>query len=87
MDQAIHLVVKKFQTVGSFYDVGISSSEIHIFKCSALSNDIFGVQVNQIRFKCYKMPYWGGLSMNDNSDEDELEISEYVVAAIIHTDV
>lgn len=32
-----YLVVKKFQKVSLFYDVGISSSEIQIFKCSDLA--------------------------------------------------
>ncbi|XP_036143639.1 uncharacterized protein LOC118645881 isoform X3 [Monomorium pharaonis] len=83
MDQAIHyLVLKKFQTVGSFYDVGISSSKIQIFKCSALSNDIFCVQVNQIRFKCYKMPFYNSL-IDDSSDEDEPEVNEYIIATWI----
>lgn len=88
MDKAIYyLVVKKFQKVDSFYDVGISSSEIQIYKCCALSSEIFCIQVNQVRIKCYKMSYWGSSSIDySSSDEDEPEVSEYVVVAIIHTD-
>ncbi|XP_011876846.1 PREDICTED: uncharacterized protein LOC105566980 [Vollenhovia emeryi] len=63
-----YLVVKKFQKVDSFYDVGILSSTIQIFKCSAISNEIFCIEVNQVRFKCYKMPYWSDSSIGDSSD-------------------
>lgn len=42
MDQTTYyLVVKKFQKVESFYDIGISSSAIQMFKCSAISSEIF----------------------------------------------
>lgn len=79
-----YLVVKKFQKVDSFYDVGILSSAIQIFKCSSISSEIFCIQVNQVRFK---MPYWSSSSIDDsNSNEDESEVREFIVGAIIHTD-
>lgn len=42
--------------------------------------------MNEVRFKCYKMPYWDDSSIDDNnSDEDEPEANEYIAAAIIYT--
>lgn len=83
-----YLVVKKFQKIDSFYDIGILSSAVQIFKCSTISSEIFCIQVNEVRFKCYKMPYWSGSSIdNSSNDENESEVSSaYIVSAIIHTD-
>lgn len=88
VDKTTHyLVVKKFQKIDSFYDIGISSSAVQIFKCSEISSEILCIQVNQVRFKCYRMPYWSSSLIDDSSsDEVESEVSEYVVCAIIHTD-
>ncbi|EZA50809.1 hypothetical protein X777_11058 [Ooceraea biroi] len=49
MDKSTYyLVVKKFQKVDSFYDAGISSSALQIFKCSALSSELLCIQVNEV---------------------------------------
>lgn len=36
-----YLVVKKYLQVYDFYNIGISSSALDIYKCSELSSDIF----------------------------------------------
>lgn len=87
-DHSYYLVVTKFTEVNEFYNVGISSSAVHIFKCSSLSNDIFLVLIDKVRFKCFRMPFFNN-NLTDKSSSDEehyQENSQFVVAAIIHND-
>lgn len=57
-DNSHYLVLKKFLDVDTFYDIGILSSALHIFKCSMLDNNIFSVHISEVRQKFYKMPFW-----------------------------
>lgn len=82
------LQVRKFMKVESFYDVGIPSSSIQVYKCSNLCSDLVYVNVEQVKAKCYRMPFWNNIS-RDDSDSDEENCSEgtYIVATIIHSDI
>lgn len=81
------LTVKKFLNVSDFYDVGMVSSCFQFYKCATLNSDRFYVSLNQIRAKCYRMPFWDCLSMNDSdSDEDDHLEMQYIVAVIIHSE-
>lgn len=67
-----YLVIKKFRCIDNFYDIGILSTSIGIFKCSMLSTEMFVVPISAIETKCYKMPYWQSASANKDfisSDE------------------
>jgi len=47
-----YFVIKKFEIVEDFYDVGISSSLIDVFKCSALCNNFNIISINEVKAKC-----------------------------------
>lgn len=81
------LVVKKFLEIGDFYNIGISSSSVQVYKCSMLGHETFRIHLEEVCAKCYKMPFWTCTSMEDSSSDEEtdLEMSCYVVLAIIHT--
>lgn len=88
-DNSYHLIMRKFLKVNDFYDVGILSSAVDIFICSSLSNDIFSVSLDQVRTKCYRMPFWNRSIIVDESSGDEddyLQSFQYIVAAMIHYD-
>lgn len=79
------LAVKKFLRVEDLYDIDILSLALQIYICSTLSSEIFYINLDEIHAKCYRMPFWNSISMDDsNSDEDHL--SRYVVAALIHNE-
>lgn len=86
-----YLVVKKFLNINDFYNIGISSSALYVFKCSTLSNDIYSVSISEVHKKCYKMPFW---SNDDDSTDDEditndsncIQSGQFVVAAILHSE-
>jgi len=87
-NNSYHLAVKKFLQVENFYDIGILSSVLQIYKCSTLSNEIFYVHLDEILAKCYRMPLWN-LTMMEDSDSDEQndsEIATFVVTALIHNE-
>jgi len=80
-NSSYYLIMKKFLSICDFYDIGISSSKCHVFKCSTLNDNIFSVRINEIHTKCYKMPFW-----DCSDDENYSEPSQYIVATIIHND-
>lgn len=80
------LEVKKFLQIDDFYDIGILSSVLQVYKCSMLSNEIFRIHLQNIRAKCYKMPLWNSTHDNDSDKENHSEASQYIVAAIIHNE-
>lgn len=58
-------VVEKFQRVENLYNVGCSSSSVGVFLCSVHTKDLNVVQMDEIRGKCFRMPYW---DCNKNSN-------------------
>lgn len=78
------LGVKRFLEVHDFYDIGILSSNVQVYKCAMLSNDIFYISLHEVNTKCYRMPFWNCISTNDgNSDEeDDSEITQYIVITL-----
>lgn len=87
-NNSYRLGVKRFLYIQDFYDIGISSSALQIYKCSTLNNEIFYVHVEEVLAKCYRLPLWNSTSTedNDSSEEDDSGISGYVVAALIHSE-
>ncbi|XP_071576474.1 uncharacterized protein [Temnothorax nylanderi] len=86
------LNVKKFLEVDNFYNVGISSSHLQIYKCAALADDVSHITLNEVCAKGYRMPFWG--SMTDESDSDGSTVNTvsdtsryYIVVAIMHNKV
>lgn len=94
------LGVRKFLEIKNLYDIAITSSDLQIYVCAALTNDISYIYLHDILAKGYRMPYWSSTventdDSNDNSDNDNDDdstayishTSRYVVAAILHNDV
>lgn len=77
------LAVKKFLEIDDFYDIGIASSACQVYKCTTLSSELFYIHLDEVNTKCYRMPFWNCISMN-NDGENNLEA--YVIAVIIHTE-
>jgi len=90
VDGSYYLVVKKFLQINDFYNIAISSSALNTFKCSQLSSDVFVVHINEVRVKCYRMPFYiyNYISMDESSSDNEnyLRTTQYVITAIIHSD-
>jgi len=82
MDNIYYLVIKKFEIVEDFYDVGIPSSLIGVFKCSALSNNFNVVSLNQVKAKCYLMPCWT-ITDDEDSDPNIIEADEFIIEKYI----
>jgi len=82
------LVVKKFLEIKDFYDVGILSSALQVYKCSTLSSEVYRIHLDDVRAKCYRMPLWNSTSEDNISSDEEnhLEVVQYIVAAIIHSE-
>lgn len=87
-NNSYRLGVKRFLEVHDFYDIGILSSNVRVYKCAILSNNIFYIPLQEVNAKCYRMPFWNCISTNEgNSDEeDDSEITQYIVVAIIHSE-
>jgi len=82
MDNIYYLVIKKFEIVEDFYDVGIPSSLIGVFKCSALSNNFNVVSLNEVKAKCYLMPCWT-ITDDEDSDPNIIEADEFIIEKYI----
>lgn len=88
-NNSFRLGVKKFLEVRDFYDTGLVSSVFQIYKCATLNNEIFYVHPDQVHAKCYRMPFFNNTSTDDSDSDEEnnLETSQYIVAAIIHSEM
>lgn len=71
-----YLVVKKFRRIDNFYDVGILSAFVGIFKCSLLSIETFVVPISAIEAKCYQMLYWQSDNRSDRDFSSSDETSD-----------
>ncbi|XP_067206727.1 uncharacterized protein [Linepithema humile] len=88
MNETYHFVVKKFEIMEDFYDVGISSSSLDIYKCSALSSDFYVIPITDVRAKCYMMLYWKTIDdeSSDSSSDSETDKpvpGEYVISVLL----
>ncbi|XP_067204123.1 uncharacterized protein [Linepithema humile] len=88
INETYHFVVKKFAIMEDLYDVGISSSLLGIYKCSALSNDLCTIPITDVQSKCYIMPYWkviddNGSDSSTDLDADQPVADEYVVSVLL----
>lgn len=77
----IWLIVKKFESVEPFFDVGISSSDVGYFKCKALSRLITMVPFNDVLAKCYAMPLWAPRRFDKNGRESLVD-GTFIVATM-----
>ncbi|XP_066589825.1 uncharacterized protein [Prorops nasuta] len=79
------LQVKKFIELEPFYDIGIKSSDIGIYKCSSLHSEIVSVPLSNVVAKCYRMPFFSKETEHANNTDID-ENSTYVVFTIIHSE-
>lgn len=64
-------------------------SILGLYKCSALCNDIFFVNPNEVEAKCYRMPLFTCTSMyisDSDEEEEDSETDQYIIAVIAHTE-
>lgn len=73
------LAVKEFCRVDDFYNVGLPSSSVGVFRCSLLSNEVIIIDLNEVQSKCFRMPYW-----HTEGHIDPI-VDVWVVAVILHT--
>lgn len=88
-DNSYRLGVKRFLQIQNFYDIGMLSSVLQIYKCSTLSNEIFYTNLDEVLAKCYRLSLWNSISTenisdSDNNEEDDSETSGNIVAVLIH---
>ncbi|XP_066596597.1 uncharacterized protein [Prorops nasuta] len=84
-ENSYFLLVKKFQEITDFYDIGIKSSELGIYKCCSLSDKIIPVSINNVIAKLYRMPLFC-TDNNRNVEMDNENYSKFVVFTISHCD-
>lgn len=79
-----YLLVRKFQHVEDFYDVGVPSSSVGVFKCWTLANKTSIILFEEVSAKCYRMPFWPSPNCNfsDESDGDDV-YNQYIVAKLL----
>lgn len=86
-NNSYRLAVKRFLEVGDFYDVGMASSCFKMYKCTTLSSESFYIPLDEVYGKCYRMPHWDSISMDDSdSDGDDHSERQYIIAVIIHSE-
>lgn len=56
-----YLLVRKFQHVQDFYNVGVPSSSVGVYKCWALENETCIILFEEVLAKCYCMSFWRSL--------------------------
>ncbi|XP_066590583.1 uncharacterized protein [Prorops nasuta] len=81
------LCVKKFLCREDFYDIGIASSDINIYKCFTLDHQILSIRLGDISSKCYRMPLFSNVAEENSSDseDDNLQFSTFVSYQILIT--
>ncbi|XP_043277198.1 uncharacterized protein [Venturia canescens] len=77
----ICLVARIFESVESFFDVGVPSNDVGFFKCKTLSKVKIPVTFNDILAKCYAMPLWAPRCM-DEYGRELLVDGTFIVAAM-----
>ena len=85
-DNSYSLGIKQFLEVDDFYDLSIMSSALGVYKCATLSQDILYISPDQVRAKCFRMPFHGNMPTGNNDDPIPLETRSYVVAVITHSE-
>ncbi|XP_076301885.1 uncharacterized protein LOC143220006 [Lasioglossum baleicum] len=82
-EDAYTLGVRRFEIIDQFYDVLLSSSDLDIFKCAALSTDVTFVSIQDVTAKSYRMP----LNSTHANGDDALGISsQWVVKVLAHAE-
>ncbi|XP_071581909.1 uncharacterized protein [Temnothorax nylanderi] len=79
-----YLLVRKFLHVQDFYDVGVPSSSVGVYKCSTLINETCIILFEEVSAKCYRMPFWrfSDCNSSDESDNDD-ECNQYICAVLL----
>lgn len=84
------LSIKKFLEVDNFYTIGISSSDLQIYKCAVLADEVSHITLNKVCAKGYRMPYWNSMTDDSDSDSDNVNnvsnMLRYIVVAIMHNE-
>ncbi|XP_076674371.1 uncharacterized protein LOC143372216 [Andrena cerasifolii] len=85
-DNSYRLGIKQFLGVDDFYDIGIISSALGVYKCATWSQDILYISPDQVRAKCFRMLFHDNMPTGNNDDPIPLETRSYVVAVITHSE-
>ncbi|KAM0730288.1 hypothetical protein ACS0PU_004165 [Formica fusca] len=84
------LGIEKFLQVDNFYTVGILLSDLQIYKCAALADEVSHITLNKIYAKGYRMPYWtsttGESDNDDNTVNNVSDTPQNIVVAIMHNE-
>lgn len=85
IDNTYRLGVKRFLQVHDFCDIGMTSSNVRMYKCTVLCNDIFYIDTDEVLRKCSRTPFWN--CSTDDEDKDLSDTSaQYIVAVLIHSE-
>ncbi|XP_039308484.1 uncharacterized protein LOC105207192 isoform X1 [Solenopsis invicta] len=76
------IVVKKFQQVVDFFNIGIGSSCVGIYKCSELAYNYDIILLQDVKAKCFRMPYFTCLPSNELM-HDKVVQDEFIVAVML----
>lgn len=88
MDKSYFLCVRNFNVIQNFFDVGIRSSIVGVYKCSKLSGIRNLILIEYIKSKCYRMPTWKIIDDEGNYEDICTEnVDEYVIIEMLHTQI
>lgn len=62
------------------------SSACKVYKCSNISSENIVINLDEVSAKGYRMPLFEEVSMGDSDSDEDMELSKYIVAALIHTE-
>lgn len=57
-NKQVYFLIQFFNYVDYFYDLGILSTTNGIYKCGDLGNEIHVLEIDSMKAKCFRMPYW-----------------------------
>lgn len=80
VDGEFFLMFEAFRRKNSFYDVGVTSDIVGVYHCSFLSNIVEIIPLNNVRDKCYRMPYWSEVK---DQEEQALE-NQWICCSLLN---
>lgn len=80
VDEEFFFMFEAFRRKNSLYDVGVTSDIVGVYHCSFLSNIVERVSLNNVKDKCYRMPYWSEV---EGQEEQALE-NEWICCSLLN---
>lgn len=80
--EEIFFIFEAFQRKESLYHIGVTSDVFGVHHCLDLSNVVEAVTLNNVKGKCYRMPYWSHV---EGQEEQPLE-NQWICCTLLNRD-